>query len=65
MSIPPPSFSQDTPNKIGNGITVVGKTTLIKTDVGYHVAIADESIDTKVDGRNMSDIGKNTYQNTY
>jgi hypothetical protein len=49
-----PSFSKNTPYKIGNGINVSGKNTLIKTDnSGYRAAIADESIDAKVDGKKM------------
>jgi hypothetical protein len=54
MSAPP--FSKDTPNKIGEGIDVSETNTLIKrTDgrSGYQVAIADEPIDTKVDGKKM------------
>jgi hypothetical protein len=50
MSAPP--FSQNIPNKIGNGITVSGKNTLIKTEDGvWRVAIAEEPIDAKVDGK--------------
>ncbi len=50
----PPSFSQDTPNKIGNGIKVSGKNTLIRTaDDFSRGAIADEPIDAKVDGKKM------------
>ncbi len=49
-----PSFSKDIPNKIGNGIDVSGGNTLIKTDNnGWRVAIADEPIDAKVDGKKM------------
>ena len=52
MSAPP--FSQNTPNKIGKGIEVSGKNTLIKTDDdSFRVAIADELIDAKVDGKKM------------
>ncbi len=47
------SFSPNIPNKIGDGINVSGKNTLIKTDYGYRVAIADEPIDAKVDGKKM------------
>jgi hypothetical protein len=48
----PPSFSKNTPNKIGEGIKVSGRNTLIKTDDnGYRVSIADEPIDAKVDGK--------------
>jgi hypothetical protein len=51
-----PSFSKDTPNKIGKDINVSGKYTLytlIKTDASVHVAIADEPIDAKVNGNNF------------
>ncbi len=48
-----PFFSKDAPNKIGEGINVYGKNTLIKTDNGYRVAIAEESIDAKVDGKKL------------
>jgi hypothetical protein len=49
-----PSFSEDTPNKIGNGIKVSGKNSLIKIDYnGFRVAIADEPIDAKVDGKKL------------
>jgi hypothetical protein len=50
MSAPP--FFIDTPNKIGKGIKVSGKNTLIKTDGGntYRGAITDKRIDAKVDG---------------
>ncbi len=49
-----PPFSTNTPNKIGNGINVSGKNTLIKTeDNGDRVAIADEPIDAKVDGKKL------------
>jgi hypothetical protein len=40
----PRSFSKITPNKIGNGIAVSERNTLIKTDNGFRVAIADEPI---------------------
>ncbi len=46
-----PSFSKNTPNKIGNGIKVSGKNTLIKTETRWRVAIADEPIDAKIDGK--------------
>jgi hypothetical protein len=48
-----PSFSENIPEKIGDGIAVAGKNTLIKTEVDdeWRVAIADEPIDTKVDGK--------------
>jgi hypothetical protein len=50
-----PSFSKDTPNKISDFINVSGRNTLIKTvDNGiWRLAIADESIDAKVDGKKM------------
>ncbi len=50
-----PSFFTKTPNKIGNGIKVSGNNTLIKTEVhaACRVAIADEPIDAKVDGKTM------------
>jgi hypothetical protein len=49
-----PTFSKETPNKIGNGINVSGKNTLIKTEHNtYRAAIADEPIDAKVDGKKM------------
>jgi hypothetical protein len=49
-----PPFSKNTPNKIGSGIEVSGKNTLIKTDDDeFRAAIADESIDAKVDGKKM------------
>jgi hypothetical protein len=49
-----PSFSKDTPNKIGKGINVSGKNTLIKTEEnGHRAAIADEPIDATVDGKKM------------
>jgi hypothetical protein len=49
------SFSKDTPNKIGDGIDVSGKNTLVKTETKYgdRVAIADEPIDGKIDGKKM------------
>jgi hypothetical protein len=47
-----PSFSPNTPNKIGGGINVFGKNTLIKTtNFDWRFAIADEPIDAKVDGK--------------
>jgi hypothetical protein len=50
----PFSFSKDTPNKIGEGIDVSGKNTLIKTKKnGFRVAIGDEPIDAKVDGKKL------------
>jgi hypothetical protein len=48
-----PPFSKKTPNKIGKGIKVSGKNTLIKTDNDWRVAIADEPFDAKVDGKKM------------
>jgi hypothetical protein len=48
-----PSFFKNTPNKIGEGIDVSGKNTLIKTDNVCRVAIADDPIDAKVDGKKM------------
>jgi hypothetical protein len=49
-----PPFSKDTANKIGNGINVSGKNTLMKTDEKfYRVAISDEPIDGKVDGKKL------------
>jgi hypothetical protein len=52
-----PSFSENIPNKIGKNIEVSGKNTLIKTTSGvfgdWRAAIADEPIDTKVDGKKM------------
>jgi hypothetical protein len=51
----PPSFSPNTPNKIGNGINVSGKNTLISTefDDTWRAAIAFEPIDAKVDGKKL------------
>jgi hypothetical protein len=48
-----PSFSKDTPNKIGSEIDVSGKNTLIKStdEGGWRVAIADEPIDAIIDGK--------------
>jgi hypothetical protein len=49
-----PSFSEDTPNKIGDGIEVSGKHSLKKSEANsYRIAIADEPIDTKVDGKKV------------
>jgi hypothetical protein len=48
-----PFFSKNTPNKIGNGIEVSGRNTLIKTNDGWRAAIADESFDTRVNGKKM------------
>jgi hypothetical protein len=48
------TFSPNIPNKIGDGINVSGKNTLMKTDEKfYRVAISDEPIDAKVDGKKM------------
>jgi hypothetical protein len=48
-------FSPNIPNKIGRGIEVSGKNTLIKAETTpiYRFAIADESIDAKVDGKKL------------
>jgi hypothetical protein len=49
-----PSFSKNTPNKIRNSINVSEKNTLNKTDDRiWGVAIADEPIDAKVDGKKL------------
>jgi hypothetical protein len=48
-----PAFSHDTRNKIGKGIVVSGRNTLIKTEHNWRAAIADEPIDAKVDGKKM------------
>ncbi len=55
MFINPPTFSNETPNKIGNGIEVLGKNTLMNTntDLELRVAIADEPINAKVDGKKI------------
>ncbi len=58
-----PTFSKETPNKIGNGIEVSKKNTLIKTEANswhdtiaqtmqpsWRVAIAELPIDAKIDG---------------
>jgi hypothetical protein len=48
----PPIFSKDTPNKISKWINVFGKNTLIRTiNQDWSVAIADEPIDAKADGK--------------
>ncbi len=47
------TFSKDLPNKIGRGIKASGKNALIKTNDGWRVAIAEESIDAKVNGKKM------------
>jgi hypothetical protein len=52
MSAPP--FSKDTPNKMANGIDVSGKYTLTKTDdTNCRVAIADEPINAKFNGKKL------------
>jgi hypothetical protein len=50
-----PPFSNNTPNKIGEGIDVSGRNTLVKTENECcdRVAIADEPIDAKIDGKKM------------
>jgi hypothetical protein len=48
-----PTFSDNTEDKIGNGFNVSEKNTLVKTGDGPRVAIAEESIDAKVDGRHL------------
>jgi hypothetical protein len=50
-----PPFSPNTPNKIGIGIDVSGKNTLIKTenDNDWRAAIADEPINAKIDGKKI------------
>jgi hypothetical protein len=52
-----PSFCKNTPNKVGKRINVSGENTLIKADCGvwpgWRVAIADEPIDAKADGKKM------------
>ncbi len=48
-----PSFSPNIPNKIRKGIEVSGRNTLIKTGHNWCLAIADEPIDVKVDGKKM------------
>jgi hypothetical protein len=50
-----PSFSKSTPNKISDFINVSGKNILIKTENngGHRVAIADDPIDAKVDGKKL------------
>ncbi len=46
------TFSKDLPNKISDNIYVSGRNTLSKTeDNGWLVAIADEPINAKVDGK--------------
>jgi hypothetical protein len=46
-----PSFSKNIPNKIGRYVNVSEKNTLISTHDFWRFAIADESIDAKVDGK--------------
>jgi hypothetical protein len=48
-----PSFSKETPDKIGNGISVPRRNTLIRTDNSSRCAIADEPIDAKIDGKKI------------
>ncbi len=51
-----PSFSKNSPNKIGKGINVSGKNTLIskaENEDRYRVSIADEPIDAKVHGKKI------------
>ena len=49
-----PSFSKDIPNKIGEGIEVSGRNTLIEREPhGSRVAIANEPVDAKVDGKKV------------
>ncbi len=48
-----PTFNKKIPNKIGNGIDVFGKNTLKRTDNGWRAAIADKSIESKVDGKHI------------
>ncbi len=47
------TFSKETPDKISKYINVSGKNTLINTEEGSSVAIADESIDAKADGKKI------------
>ncbi len=64
-----PSFSKNSPNKIGVGIDVVyGKHTLVQRLDDFHVAIADEPIDAKVDGTKIfvvrvENVGSDNYYN--
>jgi hypothetical protein len=46
-----PTFSKLILNKVGDGIDVFAKNTLTKTDHSWRVAIANEPIDAKVDGK--------------
>ncbi len=50
-----PPFSKDTPNKISNQIKISGSNTFSKSDVEFNwrVAIADEPIDAKIDGKKI------------
>jgi hypothetical protein len=47
------TFSKETPNKLSNKLNVSGRNTLIQTEHGWRLAIADEPIDGKVDGKKM------------
>jgi hypothetical protein len=53
LLVNPPKFSKNTPNKISTRINTLGENTLKTTEdaTGYCVAIADEPIDAKVDGK--------------
>jgi hypothetical protein len=62
--IDPPSFSKETPNKVGNEIEVSGENTLIKTrccvatflrcgSAASSVAIADKPIDATINGKKI------------
>jgi hypothetical protein len=48
-----PPFSKNTPGKIGRGIEVSEKNTLIMNDNVWRFAIAAEPIDAKVDGKKL------------
>ncbi len=67
-----PPFSKNVPNKIGEGIEVYGKNTLMKTTesgwnfADWRVAVANEPIDAKVDGTKMfcvrvDDLGRDSF----
>jgi hypothetical protein len=47
----PPSYSKNSPNKISNDINVYGRNTLILNNDAYQVAIANEPIDAKSNGK--------------
>jgi hypothetical protein len=50
----PPTFTKSTQNKISESIDVLGKNTLIKMkDDEWRIALADEPIDAKVDGKQI------------